>query len=111
MATIRIAEPERPSRAVDDIDSVGGVYPIRALSLDRTTSKVRSLSRDTRAQQDERDEKLEDDEDVHDDFRQAGDFKQKQVGCDVGELWHGAHVWYRSSLANCFSILPTRVLV
>jgi KUP system potassium uptake protein len=80
MATIRIADPIRPSRSVDDGDTaVGGVYPIRALSLERT----RSRSRDARSHVDHH-ERL-DDEETAGELRQAGDFKQKQVGGCVFE--------------------------
>lgn len=82
MATIRIADPIRPSRSFDHIDTaVGGVYPIRTLSLERT----RSRSRDARSHTDHHHhphEKLEDNNGSGD-LRQAGDFKQKQVRADV----------------------------
>jgi KUP system potassium uptake protein len=74
MATIRIAETLRPTRSRDSV-SVGGVYPIRAVSLER--SRTRSRSRDARSRlSDLKDPEVEDAG-----LRQDGDFKKKQVRC------------------------------
>lgn len=108
--TIRIAEADRPRRSADEIDPVvGGVYPIR--SLEQTSSRARSFSRDARSQQPDRDEKLEDDEDSQGDLRQAGDFKQKQVWRHGESCLVLALMGIRSLLANCFSTWHIRALV
>jgi hypothetical protein len=74
MATIRIADPIRPTRADNSSSSttaVGGVYPIRTNSLDRRS--IRSNDR--------RGVKLNDAENLDDEngLRQQGDFKKRQV--------------------------------
>lgn len=75
MATIRIADPIRPSSR-DPSDShshhsVGGVYPIRELS------RTRSRSREPRSH--DHHERLDDHGDAAGGLRQAGDFKKKQI--------------------------------
>jgi KUP system potassium uptake protein len=73
MATIRIAETLRPTRSRDSVSGAGGVYPIRAVSLER--SRTRSRSRDARSRlSDLKDPEVEDAG-----LRQDGDFKKKQV--------------------------------
>jgi hypothetical protein len=75
MATIRIADPVRPSsRDPSDShshNSVGGVYPIRELS------RTRSRSREPRSH--DQHERLDDHGDAAGGLRQAGDFKKRQV--------------------------------
>lgn len=77
MATIRIADaggpprhdkPDRP-----DSSGIGGVYPMRATSIERT--RTRSRSRDARSRH-------SDHKDTEEDagLRQDGDFKKRQVG-------------------------------
>ena len=71
MATIRIAEELRPTRSQTSVG--GGVYPIRAASLER--SRTRSRSRDARSRlSDLKDSAIEEAG-----LRQDGDFKKKQV--------------------------------
>jgi KUP system potassium uptake protein len=74
MATIRIADPIRPTRADNSSSSTtaaGGVYPIRTNSLDRRSIKSN----------DRRGVKLNDTENLEDEngLRQQGDFKKRQV--------------------------------
>lgn len=68
MATVRIADAIRPTRSNDGTSSAlsGGVYPIRAVSLERRGSHRASEH-----------EKLDDDEEGG--LRQDGDFKKRQV--------------------------------
>jgi hypothetical protein len=73
MATIRIAETLRPTRSHDS--AAGGVYPIRAVSLER--SRTRSRSRDARSRLS--DLKDPDAEDADTGLRQDADFKKRQV--------------------------------
>lgn len=76
MATIRIAETLHPTRSRDSASVAGGVYPIRAVSLER--SRTRSRSRDARSRlSDLKDPEVEDAG-----LRQDGDFKKKQVRCN-----------------------------
>jgi KUP system potassium uptake protein len=72
MATVRIADAIRPTRSNDGSNSAlsGGVYPIRAVSLERRTSHRASEH-----------EKLDDD-DEEGGLRQDGDFKKRQVCAD-----------------------------
>jgi KUP system potassium uptake protein len=72
MATIRIAEARRPTTS--DSGVAGGVYPIRAASLER--SRTRSRSRDARNRLSD----LKEQEAEGAGLRQDGDFKKKQVG-------------------------------
>jgi KUP system potassium uptake protein len=74
MATIQIAETLRPTRSHNSgVGLGGGVYPIRAVSLER--SRTRSRSRDARS----RISDLKDPEAEDAGLRQDGDFKKKQV--------------------------------
>lgn len=70
MATIQIAETLRPTRSHNS-GVGGGVYPIRAVSLER--SRTRSRSRDARSSD------LKDPEAEDAGLRQDGDFKKRQV--------------------------------
>jgi KUP system potassium uptake protein len=72
MATIQIAETLRPTRSTNS-GVGGGVYPIRAVSLER--SRTRSRSRDARSRVSE----LKDPDGEDAGLRQDGDFKKKQV--------------------------------
>jgi KUP system potassium uptake protein len=71
MATIRIAEPRRPTTSDSGVG--GGVYPIRTASRER--SRTRSRSRDAR----NRSSDLKEQETEDTGLRQDGDFKKKQV--------------------------------
>ena len=78
MATIRIADPVKPERPIDERrgrESVGGIYNTRGISIDRRRSKsrLRRFSVDTRSGD------CEEGEDEDPGLRQAGDFKEKQV--------------------------------
>jgi KUP system potassium uptake protein len=71
MATIRIAETLRPTRSHDSaVTAAGGVYPIRAVSIERSRTRSRSRSRLS---------DLKDPESEGAGLRQEGDFKKKQV--------------------------------
>jgi KUP system potassium uptake protein len=71
MATIRIADAGGPPRP-DGSGIGGGVYPIRATSIERT--RTRSRSRDARSRHSDLKDAEEDAE-----LRQDGDFKKRQV--------------------------------
>jgi hypothetical protein len=71
MATIRIADAGGPPRP-DGSGIGGGVYPIRATSIER--SRTRSRSRDARSRHSDLKDAEEDAE-----LRQDGDFKKRQV--------------------------------
>lgn len=78
MATIRIADPVKPERPIDERrgrESVGGIYNTRGISIDgrRSKSRLRRFSVDTRSGD------CEEGEDEDPGLRQAGDFKEKQV--------------------------------
>ena len=87
MATIRIADvngptrPEKPDRP-DSSGIGGGVYPMRATSIERT--RTRSRSRDARSRH-------SDHKDAEEDagLRQDGDFKKRQVSLIRKYLWNG----------------------
>ncbi|KAF4635985.1 hypothetical protein G7Y89_g2111 [Cudoniella acicularis] len=80
MATIRIADPIRPTRSVASSSgvNVGGVYPLRAVSVDR-----RSLP----SNNDQERQSFSTPEDEDSGLRRAGDFKQKQVFSGKMLLW------------------------
>jgi len=95
MATIRIAEELRPTRSQTGVG--GGVYPIRAASLER--SRTRSRSRDARSRLSD----LKDSADEEAGLRQDGDFKKKQVDLtrflveprtDISEVFKGKLLLY-----------------
>jgi KUP system potassium uptake protein len=81
MATIRIADPIRPSRSNERPDSSGigsGIYNIRTASLDRRSARSRRGSIDIR------NTKTGDAEEAKDEdsgLREVGDYKTKQVRC------------------------------
>ena len=78
MATIRIADPIRPTRSNESTAASNIVHPTRAVSLDRRSTR----SRGRRASLDRRSVKSGDPEGAQDEdsgLRQAGDFKKRQV--------------------------------
>jgi KUP system potassium uptake protein len=78
MATIRIADPIKPAKTIDERTSreaIGGVYNTRQLSLDRRSSRGRRDSIDRSSRPTDYIEA----EDEDSGLRQNGDFKKKQV--------------------------------
>lgn len=111
MATIRIADPTKPEKSIEERTSgkdIGGVYNTRQLSLDRRGSRIRRDSVD-------RISKLGDDIEAEDEdsgLRQSGDFKKKQVCLELLSIFCSANPhWVRSSKAKSCYGSHTRVSV
>lgn len=66
MATIRIEDAIRPTKSHSSVAESGGVFPTRAVSIDRRSQKASDFEKSSG-------------EDEDSGLRRAGDFKTKQV--------------------------------